>query len=130
MLPHACKACMRRSVLQWLAAASAAAAFAACSSIPPPVEQVQAARSALTQAQPVALKEGAPELKLAQRKLELAEQAMREGDHVNARILAEQAEVDARYARTLAENARVQQAAAGIDRSVQTLRDELDRRSQ
>ena len=128
MFPHACKACIRLSVLQWLGAAAAAAALAACSTIPRPVEQVEAARSALTRAQPVAVNEGAPQLNLAQVKLARAEQAMRGGDYVTARILAEQAEVDARYAWTLAESARLQRAAAGIDRDLQSLRDELDRR--
>ena len=129
MSPHACKACTHRSVLQWLGAAAVAASLAACSSIPRPVEQVEAARAALGQAQPVAVAEGAPQLKLAQAKLERAERAMQGGDHVSARILAEQAEVDARYAWTLAESARLQRAAAGIDRSVQSLRDELERRT-
>jgi hypothetical protein len=118
MSPGTGKACIRRSVLQRLAVAALAAALAACSSIPRPTEQVEAARRAVAQAQPVALSQGAPELKVAQDKLARAEQALKSGDHVNARILAEQAEVDARYAWTLAESARVQRAAAQLDTGV------------
>jgi hypothetical protein len=90
-----------------------AAALAACSSTPRPSEQVSAARAAVSQAQPVAVRDGAPELKTAQAKLMRAEELMQRGEYTDARILAEQAEVDARYAWTLAENARLQRAAAG-----------------
>jgi hypothetical protein len=130
MSPLVCKACTRLSVLQWAAAAALAASLAACSSIPRPVEQVEAARAALARAQPVAVSEGAPQLQLAQAKLAAAERVMQGGDYVSARILAEQAEVDARYAWTLAENARLQRAAADVERNVQALRAELDRRTQ
>jgi hypothetical protein len=125
----ACKAFTRRSLLQSAAAAALAASLASCRSIPRPVEQVEAARAALTRAQPVAVNEGAPQLKLAQGKLAAAERAMQGGDYVTARILAEQAEVDARYAWTVAESVRLQRAAADVDRHTQTLRDELDRRT-
>jgi hypothetical protein len=107
-----------------------AATLGACSSIPRPDEQMQAARAALARSQPVAATEGAVELKLAQGKLDRAERALQEGDYVGARILAEQATVDARYAWTIAESARLQRAAADVDRQLQTLRDDLDRRKQ
>jgi Domain of unknown function (DUF4398) len=125
---HACKACIRPSVLQWACAAALAATLGACSSIPRPDEQMQAARAALARTQPVAATEGAVELKLAQGKLDRAERALEAGDNVGARILAEQATVDARYAWTVAESARLQRAAADVDRQVQSLRDDLDRR--
>jgi hypothetical protein len=105
------------------------AALAACSSTPAPTEQVAAARTMVSQAAPVAVHDGAVELKTAQAKLARAEEAMQRGDHAQARIFAEQAEVDARYAWTLAENARMQRAAAQIDQNVKVLRNELDRRS-
>jgi hypothetical protein len=56
---------------------------------------------------------------VARAKLALAEDAMQQGDYVNARVFAEQAEVDARYAWTVAESARMQRAAAGRDRRSQ-----------
>jgi chromosome segregation ATPase len=129
MSRHACKACIHLSVLQRTAALGLAAALAACSSTPQPTEQLDAARAAVSQAQPVAVRDGGPELKTAQAKLARAEDAMQRGDYVDARIFAEQAEVDARYAWTLAENARLQRAAAEVDQSVKVLRGELDRRT-
>jgi hypothetical protein len=126
---HACKACIRLSVLQRAAPVALAAALAACSSIPPPDEQVGAARAAVSQAQPVAVRDGAPELWAAQVKLMRAEEAMQRGEYTHARIFAEQAEVDARYAWTLAENARLQRAAAEAGASAKVLREQLDRRA-
>jgi len=107
---------MQLSVLQRAVPAALAAALAACASTPPPEEQLDAARAAVIQAQPVAVRDGAPELETAQSKLAGAEQAMQRGNYVDARILAEQAQVDARYAWTLAENARLQRAAAELRR--------------
>ena len=84
-----------------------AGGLAACASVPPPKAQLEAARAMVLQAETVAAREAPRELGTAQAKLERAEQAMKRSDYVNARIYAEQAEVDAKYAWTLAENARV-----------------------
>ena len=128
MIIYACKACIDRSDLQRAAAIALAVALAACSSTPPPKEQIQAARAAVSQAQPVAVRDGVAELTAAQIKLARAEQDMERGDNAQARMLAEQAEVDARYAWTIAENARLQRAAAEASQSAKQLRDELERR--
>jgi hypothetical protein len=106
MAHFACKACMDFSVLQPLAAV-VVVTLAACGAIPRPAEQVELARAAVSQAQPVANVAGAQELGTARAKLSAAEQAMRAGDYVSARVLAEQAEVDARYAWTIGETARM-----------------------
>ena len=110
-------------------AVALALSAAACASNSPPTEQVAAARAMVTQAQPAAAKEAPAELNTAQTKLAAAEAAMQQGEYERARWLAEEAEVDARLAWTAGENARVQRAAAEIDQSLQTLRDELERRS-
>ena len=116
---------MRLTVLQLL--------LLGCSTTPPPHEQLATARAmvaqaqpvvaqaqpVVTQAQPVAVGEGAPELKTAQVKLTQAEEAMQRFEYRNARILAEQAEVDARYAWTAAESARLRRAAAQLERRPQ-----------
>jgi hypothetical protein len=128
MLDDAGKACIDLSVLQRAGPLALALGLAACSSTPRPDEQVDAARAAVSQARPVAVRDGAPELNAAQAKLARAEEAMQRGAYRDARIFAEQAEVDARYAWTLAENARLQRAAAQVDQGVKVLRDELDRR--
>ena len=129
----ACKACTDQSdlqrVLQRVGAVTALAAALGCSSIPQPTEQVEAARTAVAQAQPAAARDGATELRVAQTKLARAEDAMQRGNYVEARVLAEQAEVDARYAGTLGESARQQRAAAQMEQNVNALRQELDRRT-
>jgi hypothetical protein len=112
------------------ALAALAAGLAACASIPPPHSQLAAARAMVSQAQAVAPNEAPAELGAAQAKLSRAEQAMQRDDYVNARIYAEQAEVDAKYAWTLAESARTQRAAAEVGKSIDALRYELQRRSQ
>ena len=118
-----------KPALKRMAAAGLAAALAACASMPPPQAQLAAARAMVSQAQ-AAAREAPVELSVAQAKLARAEQAMKRDDYVNARIYAEQAEVDAKYAWTLAENARAQRAAAEVGKSINALRQELQRRSQ
>jgi hypothetical protein len=82
-------------------------ALAACASpASPPEAELAAARAALIQAEPVAHRYASHELRLAQVKLERAEQAMARQEWREARRLAEQAEVDARYARALADTER------------------------
>ena len=120
---------MGKPGLKAVAAAALAAGLAACASTPPPIEQVAAARASVAQAHPVATKDAPAELHTAQTKLARAEDAMQRGDYVHARIFAEQAEVDAKYAWSVAENARVQRAAADVDQSITTLREELERRT-
>lgn len=111
-----------------LASAAALTTLAACASTPAPTEQLAAARAMVSQAQPLAAREAPQELQTAQAKLARAETAMQRGDYVNARIFAEQADVDAKYALTLAENERTQRAVAEIHNSLRTLREELERR--
>jgi hypothetical protein len=131
MTNYACKACIDLSDLprdfRRTALIAVSAALAACSSMPPPTEQMEAARAAVTHAHPVAAAERVPEFGIAQAKLARAEQELQRGDNVAARVLAEQAEVDARYAWTLAENARLQRTTAELDRSSKRMREELER---
>jgi hypothetical protein len=112
---------MRLAVLQL------AATLTACVTTPPPNDQVAAARAMVSLSQPVALRDGALELNNAQVKLARAEAAVQRGEYLDARIFAEQAEVDAKYAWTLAENARMQRALAEIHHGLTALRDELER---
>jgi hypothetical protein len=132
-MPYAaCKACTTLSDLQRIAALAPivlALGLGACSSMPEPVEQIDAARAALSKAEPVVAQDGAMELRVAQYKLARAEQEAQRGDYKNARIYAEQAQVDADYARAIADDARVQHAAADANQSVRRLQDEMDRRA-
>jgi hypothetical protein len=81
-------------------------ALAACAGTPPPATELAAARAAIEQAGPLATRYAPAELAAAQKKLQLAEQAMARDDQVQARRLAEEAEVDARFAWAVAENER------------------------
>src|SRR5712671_3508352 len=100
-----------------------------CTTTPPPVDQLAAARASAGQAQ--AAEADAPlELAQAQTKLARAEDAMQRGDYEEARRLAEQAEVDAKLASVLAQDVRAQRDAAEVDRSIDALRDELRKESQ
>lgn len=125
----ACKACTDRSDLQRIFAFALALGLGACASMPRPDEQIDAARAAVSKAQPVVVQDGSMELRVAQYKLARAEQDAERGDYTNARIYAEQAQVDADYARAIAENARVERAAADANLGVRRLQDELDRRA-
>ena len=86
-----------------------ALALAACVSAPPPATELASARAAIEQAEPFASHYAPAELAAAQKKLERAEQALARDDRVQARRLAEEAEVDARFAWAMAENERSSQ---------------------
>ena len=82
------------------------AALAACATTDPPESQMAAARAMVAQArlaQPPAL-----EVNTAQEKLARAESAMQRGHYGHARLLAEEAEADARLAWSASERARMQ----------------------
>ena len=86
--------------------ASIVLALAACASVPPPATDLASARAAVEQAGPLATRYAPAELAAAQRKLQRAEEALARDDRVQARRLAEEAEVDARFAWAVAENER------------------------
>ena len=79
--------------------------LAACAA-QPPAEQLAAAKSAVDQAAPLAMEYAVPEWTAAREKLANAERAYAGRDWRSARELAEQAEVDAKYAQALAEHER------------------------
>jgi Domain of unknown function (DUF4398) len=80
---------------------------AACAAAEAPTGELAAARGALDEAAPFAMQYAVPEWTAAQAKLGRAEQAFAGRDWRAARELAEEAEVDAKYARALAEAERV-----------------------
>lgn len=89
------------------AVALLSALLAACASTgSPPEAELAAARAAVIQAEPLAHRYAGHELRLAQAKLARAEQAMTRQEWTEARRLAEQAEVDARFALAVADNER------------------------
>jgi hypothetical protein len=92
----------------------ALAALAGCAATQPPTAELAAARSMVSQAAPAASRYAPQELRAAQVKLERAEAAMARENHADARILAEQAEVDAKLAWSLAESERARRALAEV----------------
>lgn len=85
-----------------------AAVLAACATTDPPESEMAAARAMVAQARPVAEAAAPQELAAAQGKLARAELAMQRGHYGHAKLLAQQAEADAKLAWSSAENARVQ----------------------
>ena len=121
----------RRARAGWRAGGVAIAllGLAACASEAPPNAQLGAASTAVASAERAGALERAPvELQTARDKLSRAEAAAREERYDLARRLAEQAQVDAEFADARAENLAAQEAARAVQRDIDTLRSELDRR--
>jgi len=110
-----------------LIAALAGAALGACANTPPPRDEVALARAAVAQAEQPAARHAPDQLLTAQRKLTLAEEAMRKEDYERARRLAEEAEVDARLAMAMSESRQTQESLKQVQESIATLKQELVR---
>jgi hypothetical protein len=67
-------------------------------------------------------------MRTAQDKLDRAIQTMERQDYQDARLLAEQAEVDAQLAASKAGSAKAQEAAATVVEGSRVLRKEIDRK--
>lgn len=102
----------------------------ACATPQPPLPQLAAARSAISQAQSLASRYAPAELQAARTKLARAEAAYRGNEWTEARRLAEQAEVDAGFALAVAENERSRRASAELAQSIDQLKRELESRAQ
>ena len=101
-----------------------------CATTPPPTEQMAISRAAVSNASSAGGNEFAPLLlKSAMEKMDAAERAMAEKNYVTARKLAEQAQVDAQLAGSMARSAKAQKAADAVREDNRVLREELDRKS-
>ncbi len=100
-------------------------AMVGCASDPAPNEQLRLTEQALTQARSAGASEQMAELTQAEQKLAAAIAAMKDADYREARLLAEQAELDARLAeaRVLNEKSRLEMAELG--RRIARLREQL-----
>ncbi len=119
---------MNRSIRPiFLAALLGALALGGCARVEPPHEQLTRGQAAVSMAQGAQSQQFAPaEFTTAQEKLERAQSAMRDRDFENARLFAEQAEVDAQLAYTKARTAQAQRAAQQIQQNIDILRRELE----
>ena len=104
-------------------------ALAACATTDRPEREMGAARAMVSQARPVADRDAPREFADAQLKLARAEAALQRGHYEHARLLAQQAEADAKLAWTVAENVRVQRNAAEAQDGTRALREEIERGS-
>ena len=107
--------------------------MAGCAStptIPAPTEQMAVSRAAVNNASSAGGNEFAPlQLKSAMEKMDAADRAMGEKNYVRARLLAEQAQVDAKLAEAASRSAKAQKAADALDEDNRVLRKELDRKT-
>ena len=109
----------------------AAVVIAGCASVPPPTEQIAVSKQAVSNAISAGGNEFAPaDMRAAQDKLDRAIQAMTAEDYKKARLLAEQAQVDAQLAAARARSAKAEKAAATVQEGSEVLRQEIDRKSQ
>jgi hypothetical protein len=100
----------------------------ACGTPRQPIQAVGRAEEAVHQADVGAAPEEAPaELQLARDKLARAEKALQQGDHGQARRLAEEAVVDAQLADAKADSAESRASVEAAQRTLDSLRTESDR---
>jgi len=85
----------------------AALAAAGCATEPPAAAELASARAAIEQAGAAGPQRAPAELEAAKSKLNRAQAAAARGDNVQARRLAQEAEVDARLAWAMSENERL-----------------------
>lgn len=106
-------------------------ALGACSSAPPPREEMAVARTTVNRvtAAPNTAAAAPVELQSARDKLASAERAMANQDYTQARRLAEQAQVDARLAEAKTQAMRGEQAVQEVQGSIRALNEELQRRA-
>lgn len=103
--------------------------LAACTSTPPvPSEELAVARAAVSSAEDAGAREHAIlDLRRASQKLERAEAARQAENYQEALHLAEQAEIDARYAAFRARSERASRAVEELERGIAQLRAEVAR---
>lgn len=96
-----------------------------CASDPAPNEQLRLTEQALTQARLAGASEQAAELVQAEQKLAAAIAAMKDKDYREARLQAEQAELDARLAEARVLNEKSGLEIAELSRRIARLREQL-----
>ncbi len=99
--------------------------LAGCASDPAPIEQLRLTEQALEQARAVGADQQVPQLALAEKKLRQAQLALTGGDFKQARVLAEQAELDARLAEARVLTAKSQEQLSAVTNQIERLRKQL-----
>lgn len=108
--------------------AVAANVMTGCSSVPAPKEQMAVTKTEIQNALSGGGNEAAPlQLKSAMDKMNAAERAMADKEYIQARRLAEQAQLDAKLAEVMARSAKAQKAVDALQDDRRVLRNELQR---
>ncbi len=98
----------------------------ACASDPAPNEQLRLTEQALAQARALGvLGDQSPSLRQAEDKFAQAQAALQDGQNKDARLLAEQAELDARLAEAEHLNAKGREQLAELNHRIGRLRQQL-----
>ena len=101
--------------------------LSACASDPAPNEQLRLTEQALSQAKALGISaEQSASLRLAEEKLALAQAAMQDEDYKQARVYAEQAELDARLAEAQVLNQKSEEQLQVLQSRVKRLRKQLE----
>ena len=117
--------------LQILGVSLAAALLTSACAGNPPVAQIAVAKAAVNNASAAGANEFAPlPLRSAQQKMEAAQQAMATEDYQMARLLSEEAEVDALLSTATARSVKAQRAVSQLQQDNNVLRQEIDRKTQ
>jgi hypothetical protein len=104
--------------------------LAACAGIPPPIDNIALAKSAIANALSAGGTEyAAIEMRSAQEKMEMADRAMMKEEYEKAKSYAVEAQTDARLAEKKAQSAKAEKAAAATQEDIRVLRDEINRKS-
>lgn len=102
----------------------------ACASVPPPTEQMAVSTAAVAHASTAGGGEAAPaDMQMARQKLDRARLAMQAENYDLARVLSEEAQVDAQLAEAKAGSIKARKAASELSEGVRVLREELDRKT-
>lgn len=102
--------------------------MAGCATDPAPHEQMRLAEQALEQAKSVGATDQQPALTLAEDKLARARSDMSAGQHREARMRAEQAELDARLAEAQVLTQKRDEQVQALQARIQRLRKQLEAR--
>lgn len=100
--------------------------LAGCANDPAPNEQLRLSEQALEQAKAVGATEQVPEFKLAEDKLARAKSNMLGESYRDARMRAEQAELDARLAEALVLNQKSEEQLQVLQSRIKRLRKQLE----
>ena len=119
------------SLIRTCVAVLAAGTLAACSSTPPPNEEMAVGRSTLQRisAEPQVATDAPVELQRARDKWVQAEKAMTDKDYVQARRLATEAATDARLAESKADAATSAASLKQVQDGIRALDEEIKRRA-